>query len=403
MDAYKIRRDFPVFSGGSDDPVYLDNACQTLRPRQVINASNEYYYRFPACSGRSVHHFATEVSIRVEESRERIAKFIGCPHPNEIIFTKNCTEALNLVAKGLKLKNEDIVLISDIEHNSNYIPWLQLEQQRGIKRKIIPTTREGIFDIEVFKNLMSRKVKVVSFAHANNVTGTSIPAKEIAEIAHDYGAVVVFDGAQAAPHMPLNITELDADFYAFSMHKMLGPAGVGVLFGKEELLENLDPLVVGGGSIDRVTASEVYYLSLPEKLESGLLNYSGIIGSGAAIEYLERIGMDEICSHVQMLNRHVTEILKNNDRIDIIGPADYKLRGNIFSFNVKGLTPHDVAMILDQMKGVMVRSGMHCSHIFFINRQIDGCVRASFYVYNTVEDCEILIKTLQQAIHLFSI
>ncbi|MBC7107527.1 MAG: cysteine desulfurase [Methanomassiliicoccales archaeon] len=402
MDVYKIRRDFPVYTGRDNDPIYFDNACQTLRPRQVIEASNEYYLKYPACAGRSVHRFATEVSIKIDESREKIAGFINSSSPKEIIFTKNCTEALNLVAKGLDLKKGDIVLTTDIEHNSNHIPWMQVARSKGIRRKFVETSKDGIFDLETFKAMMSRDVKVVSFAHANNVVGTSIPAKDVTEIAHDYGAIVMLDGAQAAPHMRVNVKELDVDFYAFSMHKMLGPAGVGVLYGKEDLLEKLDPLITGGGAVSTASLNEVEFLPLPDKLESGLLNYSGIIGSSVAIDYISQIGLESISEHVCRLNCKVTEGLRNDQAIEILGPLDCKLRGNIFSFNIKGLSSHDVAMMLDQMKGIMIRSGMHCAHPFFLKRGSSGCARASFYIYNTLEECQIFVETVQEIAQIFS-
>ncbi|MDH7507954.1 MAG: cysteine desulfurase [Methanomassiliicoccales archaeon] len=402
MDVYKIRKDFPVYTGENNDPVYFDNACQTLRPRQVIDALNEYYLKYPACAGRSVHRFATEVSIKIDEAREKIARFINSSSPMEIIFTKNCTEALNLVAKGLDLKKGDVVLTTDIEHNSNHIPWMQVAKFRGIKRKFIETSNDGIFDLEKFKTVMSKDIKVVSFAHANNVVGTSIPAKDVTEIAHDYGAIVVLDGAQAAPHMRVDVKELDADFYAFSMHKMLGPSGVGVLYGKEGLLKKLDPLITGGGAVSVASLDDVEFLPLPDRFESGLLNYSGIIGSSAAIDYINEIGLESISKHVCRLNGEVTAGLRDNRAIEILGPLDHKLRGNIFSFNIKGLGSHDVAMMLDQMKRIMIRSGMHCAHPFFLKRGCNGCARASFYIYNTVEECQTFVQAVQEIVQIFS-
>jgi len=248
MDVEAIRKDFPVLER-HPEIVYLDNACQTFRPRQVIDAINEYYLDYPACGGRSVHRLATEVSIKVDEAREKVAGFLGTHRPEEIVFTKNCTEAMNLVAKGLRLKKGDEVLTTDFEHNSNLTPWQQLESSAGIKRSFVPTSSEGVFSIEELKKRMSSKVKVVSMVQTNNVTGTSIPAKEVAEIAHDHGALVMFDGAQSAPHIKVDVRAIDADFFAVSGHKMLGPAGTGVLYGRLELLKRLEPLVTGGGSV----------------------------------------------------------------------------------------------------------------------------------------------------------
>ncbi len=402
MDTERARRDFPVFTGAADDPIYLDNACQTFRPRQVIEASDEYYLNYPACAGRSVHRLATEVSIKVDETREKISKFIGSRSPNRVIFTKNCTEALNLVAKGLSLGRGDAVLTTDMEHNSNHVPWIQLARTKGIIPKIVETPSDGIFDLESYKRMMSREVKIVSFAHTNNATGTSVPAKEVIEIAHDRGALVMLDGAQYAPHSKVDLDRLDVDFYAFSVHKMLGPSGVGVLYAKEELAADLEPLIVGGGAISTATYDKVEYLPVPERFEGGLMNYSGIVGSGAAVDYLESLGMENVAEHDAALNSLVTEGLKDLDEVSVLAPVDPQLRGSIFSFNIRGMSSHDVAMILDQMGGIMIRSGMHCTHPFFLTRRIDGCARASFYVYNTLEECNRFIEAVKKIIHDFS-
>lgn len=402
MDADRIRRDFPIYSSRRGDLVYFDNACQTFRPRKVIEASNDYYFDFPACGGRSVHRLATQVSMRIDEAREKIARFIGCPNPNEIVFTKNCTEAMNLVAKGTKHRKGDVVLTSDMEHNSNHVPWIQLTESMGIKRRFVTTPSSGTFDIELFKNAMTKEVKFVSLVHTNNVTGTTISAKDVVEIAHDNGALIMLDGAQAAPHMKIDMDDLDVDFYAFSMHKMLGPSGVGVLFAKEELAKDMEPLISGGGGVSVTEYDKAEYLPMPERFEAGLLNYSGVIGSAAAIDYLSAIGMDSIREHEANLNSYVTKELKEIDLIHILEPIDPRKRGSIFSFNIKGLGSHDVAMILDEVDKIMIRSGMHCTHPFFISRGIDGCARASFYIYNTKPECERFVKAVKVIVDTFS-
>lgn len=403
MDTDRIRRDFPIYSSRRGDLVYFDNACQTFRPRKVIEASNDYYFDFPACGGRSIHRLATQVSMRIDEAREKIARFIGCPNPNEIVFTKNCTEAMNLVAKGTKHRKGDVVLTSDMEHNSNHVPWIQLTRSMGIKRRFVTTPSNGVFDIELLKDAMTKEVKFVSLVHTNNITGTTIPAKEVVEIAHDNGAMIMLDGAQAAPHMKIDMNDLDIDFYAFSMHKMLGPSGVGVLFAKEELAKNMDPLISGGGGVSLTEYDKVTYLPMPERFESGLLNYSGVIGSAAAIDYLSAIGMDSIREHEMNLNYYLTKELKEIDLVNILEPVDPGKRGSIFSFNIKGLGSHDVAMILDEVDKIMIRSGMHCTHPFFISRGIDGCARASFYIYNTIPECERFVKAVKVIVDTFSV
>ncbi|MGD0056429.1 MAG: cysteine desulfurase [Methanomassiliicoccales archaeon] len=402
MDVERVRGDFPIYSSARGDIVYFDNACQTFRPRQVIEASNDYYFDFPACGGRSIHRLATQVSIRIDEAREKIARFIGCPNPNEIVFTKNCTEGLNLVAKGMKYKKGDVVLTTDMEHNSNHVPWIQLTKTVGIRRKYVKTPSTGVFNVEAFKEAMAKEVRIVSLVHTNNVTGTTIPAKDVVEIAHDQGAVVMLDGAQAAPHMRIDMKKLEVDFYVFSMHKMLGPSGVGVLYAKEEIAKDIEPLITGGGGVSLAEYDSATYLPMPDRFEAGLMNYSGVIGSAAAVDYLSALGMDEIREHETALNSYVTKELKDIDLVKVLEPLDPRKRGSIFPFNVKGLGSHDVAMILDEVDKVMIRSGMHCTHPFFISRGIDGCARASFYVYNMISECERFVKAVRVLVDKFS-
>ncbi len=394
MDADAVRKDFPVLERHPDF-VYLDNACQTFRPRQVIEAMNEYYLDYPACGGRSVHRLATQVSIKVDEAREKVAKFLGAHRAEEIVFTKNCTEAINLVAKGLGLHKGEEVLTADFEHNSNLTPWQQLESTVGIRRSFVPSSAEGVFSIEEFKKRIGRNVKVVSMVHVNNVTGTSIPAKEVAEIAHDHGALVLFDGAQSAPHTKVDVGSIDADFFATSGHKMLGPAGVGMMYGKLELLKHLEPLVTGGGSVATSTFERAEILGPPERFEGGLQNYPGIIGTGAAVDYLSSLGMDEVESHDLEMNRFVTKELADLPGLKLVGPREPELRGSVFCFNLAGMGSHDIAMILDDMAGVMIRSGMHCAHPFFLSRGLNGAARASFYVYNNMADCRKFVEAVK--------
>jgi len=402
MDARRVREDFPLYSSEEKDTIYLDSACQTLRPRHVIEAMDEYYYQYPACGGRSVHRLATQVSIKIDDAREKIAKFLGASRPEEIIFTKNCTEALNLVAKGLPLKRNDVVITTDIEHNSNHVPWIQVQKEKGIGRRFVVTPKSGLFDLEEFKRKISSDVKVVSIVHINNVTGTTSPIEEIAEIAHDKGAIVVVDGAQAAPHQEINLEILGADFYAISMHKMLGPSGMGVLYGKMELLKDLEPLVSGGGGVRLTDFDHAELLSPPDRFEAGLANYAGIIGSGAAVDYLTNIGMDEVREHDLALNERATSIMKDIEGLSIIHPLEARHRSSILPFNIKGMSSHDVAMIVDEIGKIMIRSGMHCVHPFFTSRKIDGCARASFYIYNTLEECDRFAEVVGEVASKFS-
>jgi cysteine desulfurase/selenocysteine lyase len=388
MDEQRIRKDFPIYSSQDGDIVYLDSACQTFRPRSVIEAMNRYYLEFPACAGRSVHRLATQVSIEIDEAREKVARFLNTSRPEEIVFTKNCTEALNLVAKGLRLHRDEVIVTTDMEHNSNHVPWLQLQSYKGLRRRFVTTPESGLFDIEAFKSTMSKEVRVVSMVHVNNVTGAGVPAKEVVEIAHDYGALVMLDGAQAAPHMKVDVKDLGVDFYAVSAHKMLGPSGMGILYGKMDFLRGVEPLITGGGGVSLTTTSKAEFLPPPDRFEAGLHNYAGIIGTGAAVDYLQGIGMDEIRNHDSELNGRATRRLQDVEGLSILAPIEAKDRSSILSFNIKGMSPHDVAMILDEIGKVMIRSGMHCVHPYFLARRLEGCARASFYVYNTDEDID---------------
>jgi cysteine desulfurase/selenocysteine lyase len=266
----------------------------------------------------------------------------------------------------------------------------------------VETPQDGSFDLEAFKLALTKNVKLVSVVQTNNVTGTTLPVKEICEISHDNGSLVMVDGAQSAPHMKIDVEDMDVDFFAFSMHKMLGPSGVGVLYGKADLLNNVEPLILGGGGVSLTTYDDVELLPIPERFESGLMNYAGIIGSGAAVDYLRAIGMDDVLEHDIECNQIVTQGLAGEDEIEVIGPEDPESRGSIYSFNVSGMRSHDVAMILDEMSGMMIRSGMHCVHPFFLKRKIDGAARASFYVYNNRSDCERFVQAVKEIVRSFA-
>ena len=402
MDVERIRKDFPLYSSEEKDVIYFDNACQTLRPRTVMQAMDEYYSNYPACGGRSVHRMATTVSIKVEEARERIGSFLGAPPSDSIVITKNCTEAINLVAKGLELKRGDVVLTSDVEHNSNHIPWMQVQKAKGIRRRFLSTPSSGEFDIEAYKSLVTKEVKVVSLAQTNNVTGASIPAREVVEIAHDSGAICMLDGAQAAPHRPVDIKKLDVDLYAISLHKMLGPSGVGALYGKNEILKKMDPLVTGGGAVSLTDLDHAEFLPPPERFEGGLLNYAGVIGSKAALDYLGGIGMESVEEQTRLVNNRVTKGLVSIDKVEILAPLDPAKRGSILPFNIVGMSSHDVAMILDEVASALIRSGMHCAHPYFQSRKIDGCARASFYFYNTIDEADRFVKAVEKVASTFS-
>lgn len=402
MDVGRIRKDFPVLRRRINRKpiIYLDSACQSLRPRQVMDSVMRYYKEFPACAGRSIHKLATAVSVEVDEARGKLARYVNANRPEEIAFLRNCTDALNTVIFGMNLKRGDVVLSTDREHNSIHVPLLTLVETVGIKYRWVPSKRDETFDLDTYSELVARlKPKLVAMCHASNVNGTVIPAKEISEIAHDAGADVLLDGAQFAPYGKFDIRRLDADFYAFSSHKMCGPSGVGILAGKYEKLADLNPRTYGGHGVSMATRKKVEILPPPERFEAGLQNYSGIIGAGVAAEYLMRLGREDIESHVRLLNEEATRGMLDDEFVTILPPTDAALRGGILSFNLKGKNPHDIAIILDDTENIMIRSGMHCNHSWFEDRGLEGSARASFYIYNTKEEAKKLANAVRSISH----
>jgi cysteine desulfurase/selenocysteine lyase len=398
MDLNKIRQDFPILqeTSGNKAITYLDNACQSLRPRPVIDAINRYYLKTSACSGRSMHKLAAEVTRDVDQARSTIGKFLNANKKDEIVFTRNTTEGINLVANSLSLQPGDVVLISDKEHNSNLIPWQMLAKKKGILIKIVPSKEDNAFDLGAFEKLLDKKVKLVSLGQTSNLDGTSIPADEIIKRAHRNGSLVLLDAAQSAPHQKINVKALDVDFLAFSGHKMLGPSGMGVLYGKYSLLEQLEPFLVGGDTVASSTYDSCQFLAPPEKFEAGLQDYAGIMGMGAAIKYLEGIGFDAIQAQERLLNEMITAEIKDMPKLKILGPQDPKQRGGIVSFYIEDIDSHRIALMLDQMANIMVRSGQHCVHSWFNAHQIKGSVRASLYFYNTKDEALLFVNSLKK-------
>jgi cysteine desulfurase/selenocysteine lyase len=411
MDIAKIRKDFSSLQQKRNGklPIYFDNACLTLKPKQVIEAMDDYYHNFPACGGhgRSGHWFANKVNEKVEEARENIRKFINAKSTKEIIFTRNTTEGLNLVAKSFGFKEGDEVLTTDREHNSNLCPWKNLEAKGIIKHKIVPSNPDNTFNIESFKKMLTSKVKLVSMAHTSNLDGYTIPAEEIIKICHNNGVMVMLDGAQSAPHKTIDVQKLDVDFFVFSIHKMCGPTGMGILYGKENLLKELEPFVVGGDTVaDTFYDKYPIYLESPAKFEAGLQDYAGMIGAGAAVEYLMHIGVDNITQHEFELNKYLTENLSQYEELEIIGPKDPKLRGGIFTFFAKKKGLSVIAEECDKRNNIMLRSGEFCVHSWFNGKGVDresgiGIIRASLYFYNTLEECEIFVNTVKEILQEF--
>ena len=398
LNLEKIRRDFPLFEKETNGKplVYFDNACMSLKPLSVIKAITEYYYDYPACGGRSGHKLADTVTKKVASAREKIAKFINAKHAHEIIFTRNTTEGINLIAHSLKLNSGDIILTTDKEHNSNLIPWQVLAKKTGIIHKIVESKPDNTFDLKKFKSAMSSKIKLVAMVHTSNLDGVSIPAKEIIKIAHSYGALVLLDAAQSAPHKKIDVIDLDVDFLAFSGHKILGPTGTGVLYGKKKLLENLEPFMTGGETVEFSTYLDHKFLPSPEKFEAGLQDYAGIIGLGEAVEYLKNVGYDNIKEQEYKLNKYLTEAILKIPKAKIIGPEDPNLRNGIVSFYIEGIDSHQIAILLDEGANVMIRAGQHCVHSWFNAHNIITSARVSLNFYNTMEEAEIFVNSLNK-------
>ena len=397
-----LREDFPTLRG-EQPPAYLDNACVTLKPQQVIDAITDYYTQYPSCGGRSVHRYGTQVSRSIEVARRSIKDFIGASTTNEVVFTRNTTHAINQIAHGLTWNPGDVVLTTDREHNSNLVPWLQLEQEQGIDHRVVESHDDNTFDMEAFEaacNEAGDRLKMVAMGHVGNLDGVTLPIKEIAKVAHDHGALIAVDGAQSTPHMRVNVQELDIDFLSFSIHKMCGPSGMGGLWGRYDLLDSLRTIQSGGQTVSSSSYTEAKWAPPPGRFEGGLGHFSGMIGAGAAIDYLSKLDMDEVRAHEHRLNTIMTDGVKDLDGIEIIGPENPTKRSGICSLLMKSVPAHEAALLLDEAAGVMVRSGQHCVHSWFENKGYsEGSLRASAYFYNTEDEAKLFVDTLQEIVH----
>ena len=398
LNTDKIRSDFKLLSG-KNVPVYFDSACMSLKPNAVVNAMNEYYYEFPACAGRSPHKLSDRATKKVKETRGLIAKFLNANSEREIIFTRNTTEGINLLVNSFPFKKDDVVLITDKEHNTNLVPWLRLREKVGIILKIISGNEDNTFNLENFKELV-KGAKFVSVVHTSNLDGVTNPAKEIIEIAHQNGVLVHLDCAQSIAHQKIDVKKLDVDFISFSGHKMMGPTGTGVFYGKQKLLEELSPFMVGGDTVEYSTYEDYKMLEIPEKFEAGLQDYAGIIGLGEAVRYLSKIDFKDIEEHEYQINKYITDELSKIPKIKIIGPADPHLRSGIVNFYIENTDMHKFAIMLDELSNVAIRTGQHCVHSWFHSKKIYNSARASFYVYNTIEEAEIFIKSLTKILEI---
>ena len=389
--------DFPALNQRVNDErlAYLDNAATVQRPHQVIQALVNFYEQDNANVHRGVHTLAERATKDYEEARKKVQKFINASSANEIIFTKGCTDGLNLVAATYGEQNiqpGDEIVISIMEHHSNLIPWQQLAKEKGATLKYIELTPDGELDLADAKNKITDKTKIVAVAHASNVLGTVTPLKELATIAHQHGAIVVGDGAQAVPHMPVDVQDLDVDFYAFSGHKMMSPMGIGVLYGKESLLRAMPPYQYGGEMINDVHRDESTWADIPFKFEAGTQNIAGAVG----------IGMDRIVQKEQELVNYVLPKLIAIPDVEVYGPQSPAKHTGVIAFNIKGLHPHDVATALD-MDGVAVRAGHHCAQPLMEDLGVTATARASFYFYNTKEDADQLINAIKETKEFFNI
>ena len=400
-----IKNEFPVLNQiVNDEPlVYLDNAATTQKPLSVFSAIKDYYENDNANVHRGVHTLAERATEKYEAAREKVRAFINAKSTKEVLFTRGTTTSINWVAQfaGQILKADDEIVISIMEHHSNIVPWQEVAKKTGAILKFI-YLKEGELDMEDLRQKVTAQTKFVSIAHVSNVLGTINPIEEISKIAHEQGAYLVVDGAQSTPHMAIDLQKMDVDFFAFSGHKMMGPTGIGVLYGKEELLNQFEPIEFGGEMIDFVYESHSTWTELPWKFEAGTPNIAGAIALGAAIDYIQELGIDQIHQHEDELIDYVMPKLQNIEGLTIYGPKDNKKRSGVIAFNIEGLHPHDVATALD-MEGVAVRAGHHCAQPLLNYLDTSATARASFYIYNTKADCDKLVEALQKTKEFFKL
>lgn len=404
FDPNTVRQDFPIFQRvvKGKPLIYLDSAATTQKPLPVIEAINHFYKIYNANVHRGIYTISEEATQLYEEARDKVAAFINAPTREGIIFTRNATESINLVASSwgrANLRPGDEILLTYMEHHSNLIPWQLIAQQTGAKLKFIPLTPDGRLDLSKLSEVLHSQTKLVALTHASNVLGTINPVTELVRKAHDIGAVVLVDAAQSAPHLAIDVQAIDCDFLAFSGHKMLGPTGIGVLYGKVALLDAMPPYMGGGDMISEVHLESATYRELPWKFEAGTPNIAGAIGLGAAIDYLNGLGMDNIRAHEVSLVRYALDAMKNLNDVEIYGPVTERV--GVIAFNLKGIHPHDIATILNE-EGVAIRAGHHCTQPLMRYLDVAATARASFYVYNTTEDIDRFIQSLKTVKEIFA-
>ena len=405
LDVLRIREDFPILKREvkpGKQLVYLDSAATSQKPNAVIDVMNEYYHKYNANIHRGVHTLAEEATALYENARKKITSFIGAKHSNEVIFTRNTTESINLVSNSwgrANLSNGDTILLTEMEHHSNLVPWHILAQERNIRLEFIPVNFQGLLDIDEYHRLLDLKPCLVAFTHMSNVLGTINPAKQIIADAHQAGAVTLLDGAQSVPHFSINVQDLDVDFLAFSAHKMCGPTGIGILYGKQQLLNEMPPFLGGGDMIKKVYLRSFTSNDLPHKFEAGTPSVAEAVGFGTAVDYLSEIGMEQISAHDHSIVAYGIDGLSSIPGLHLIGP-EADLKGGVIAFTMDGVHPHDVAQILDN-DGIAVRAGHHCAMPLHDKYKLPATTRASFYFYTTREEIDLLVKSLYKVKKMF--
>jgi cysteine desulfurase/selenocysteine lyase len=408
LNVHRIRKDFPILGRKIRDKplVYFDNAATTQKPLSVIDAIRDYYMNYNSNIHRAVHQMAEEATHAYETTRQKVARFINSRSTDEIIFTRNATEAINLVSHAWgqdNIRRDDRIVITELEHHSNIVPWQILCNQTRASLDYIEVDDGGCLDMDSYeKTLRNRKTRLISISEVSNVLGTIVPIREIIKKAHAKDIPVLVDAAQSVPHMPVDVQATDCDFMVFSAHKMLGPTGVGILYVKKEILEELQPFISGGDMIKEVHKYETIYNDLPYKFEAGTPNIADVIGFGAAMDYLNRLGMDKVRDHEIELTKYAMDAMKDIRGMTLYGPLDAKNKGGVISFNLGDIHPHDLATILND-HGIAIRSGHHCAQVLMEKFDLSATSRASFYIYNTIEEVDKFINALNDARRLFGI
>lgn len=405
MDINRIRQDFPILSREVHGLplVYLDNAATSQKPRSVIQALADYYEGYNSNVHRGVHSLSMEATDWYEKARAKVARFIGAAEPESIVWTRNTTEGINLVAHTWARQNirpGDEIVVSQIEHHSNLVPWQQVAAAQGAELRFLPMADDGSMDMGEVDSIITPRTRLLAVVHSSNSLGTIHPVKDLAAMARSVGAAVLVDGAQSVPHMPVDVADLDCDFLAFSGHKMMGPTGIGALYVKRDVLEEMQPFLTGGEMVLEVSYERASWNALPMRFEAGTPNIADAIALGAAVDYLDALGMDNVRTHEVELTRYALERFRELEEIDVFGPADLDRRGGVVSFNSADVHPHDLGTVLDR-QGIAIRTGHHCTMPVMRKLGLAATARASFYAYNTEDEIDLLVDGIKRALRYF--